>query len=1005
MSAPQTMEELRLRTGIEELDALLGGGIRIPEKTSGVVAVVSGEAGAGKTTLVTQLLASFLAGSDKGVPRPTLGAYWSIDHPAKPQVAEGLRRYELASSDFAVQNISGTNDALRLPKSGKNLLVVRDRPVYPRTAGKLVPGQVSDVERLISFTRDRYDAIRKSFKFVVFVLDSLSSFGDISREDLQALIYPSRESTDTRFLTILVDESAPQDRQRAAPEYFLADIVIRLGTGFMRSRQYRERFIEIEKMRYQYHVRGRHQIGIRDGRGIVIYPSLAGRLGQSLARGDEQRQSERAGTQLSTGIPELDEILGGEGLPEGSATLLSGPPSTRKTPISLHFLATTLGRQAAGQKRTLKPDTGLLILLRHRPNSLIHFIQQYKALQPLEASFDACTRVLDQIRQVQRDLKTTDGTSARHKLQRQSETLHRQLARDAQVQHRSLPSLFDTPSVLLGRISQWVEGTGCRRLVVDDLTPLLHSFPLAREQADTFLSVLLAYLRSRRVTSLFIQVLPDHPKQAEEPSAAVASHFDNLIWFSWKELLGVEKLAMQVRASIGGRHNRGLWEVTRSNGALKLRPSFEGFTKLQQPVPEPVDISLKFYSETSLQRAYHDHQVQVIRGTFGEERVRSDPFEPSSAADVYRSFLLKPSAPTPVAAVTMVDEYWVCELAKRGSLLDLSKMARKRLERTGVRGEFVKAAEHKARHNGAMYALPYFVNMGLFCWRKDLLATAGIRRPPATWYEVLEMADRVLGAHPQEKLVKFDFDRRAQESYSAMLLELLFNSRTDAREKIVGAVRAGRQIVLGKDVRLADRRGTAFVDALFVMRRLISPESLAEPGPCSPNAIFSRHWFTTLAELLDQHRELMGKIEAGPLPAAKRGVGGGRSLAGEWYLAIPAGAACPEIAWHVLDDLSAPEMDVERFRHGVGLPAQVRSYRLLSRKSSAHCCTEPQQLRRLHERSLTRLAIAHYREICDYLASRFQEILSRPRIESPKAETAWLFDFLKDVDQALEGVD
>jgi hypothetical protein len=89
-----------------------------------------------------------------------------------------------------------------------------------------------------------------------------------------------------------------------------------------------------------------------------------------------------------------------------------------------------------------------------------------------------------------------------------------------------------------------------------------------------------------------------------------------------------------------------------------------------------------------------------------------------------------------------------------------------------------------------------------------------------------------------------------------------------------------------------------------------------ERGP-----VLWRHWYNTLSEMMwDLRAEERSRISVGPLP-------GGKSSAGEWYLAVPAYSAAPEFAWKLIQMIASPDRELQRIYHGVGLPTRASYYR------------------------------------------------------------------------------
>jgi circadian clock protein KaiC len=90
------------------------------------------------------------------------------------------------------------------------------------------------------------------------------------------------------------------------------------------------RSIVVRKQRGGPHLRGRHQFRITTN-GIEVYPRLEAELSR------EPAASESIG-RVSTGVAGLDQMTKG-GYPSGSATILFGPSGSGKTTFGLQFLA------------------------------------------------------------------------------------------------------------------------------------------------------------------------------------------------------------------------------------------------------------------------------------------------------------------------------------------------------------------------------------------------------------------------------------------------------------------------------------------------------------------------------------------------------------------------------------------------------------------------------------------------------------------------------------------
>ncbi|HVO55066.1 MAG TPA: ABC transporter substrate-binding protein [Solirubrobacterales bacterium] len=89
------------------------------------------------------------------------------------------------------------------------------------------------------------------------------------------------------------------------------------------------------------------------------------------------------------------------------------------------------------------------------------------------------------------------------------------------------------------------------------------------------------------------------------------------------------------------------------------------------------------------------------------------------------------------------DVSWPAQFGSNGWLADVSA-AFTPAERKAYFPAFVQANEWE----GKLYGFPFFTDVGLLYYRKDLLAKAGFTKPPETWDELKEMAKTVMAEDP-----------------------------------------------------------------------------------------------------------------------------------------------------------------------------------------------------------------------------------------------------------------
>jgi circadian clock protein KaiC len=275
----------RLPSGVPGLDATLRGGF-----LRGGIFIIQGSPGAGKTILGNQICFRHVAAGGRALYATLLaenharmllhiGQLGFFEEEVIPDRLYYISAFPVLEDD----GLEGVLDLLR-------------REVQARTSGVLVIDGWSAIEETAASNRE--------FKRFIHALQA------------QALIADC-----TVFLLTGV--------KPISTEHTLVDGVIELQTRLYGRRA--ERTLEVHKLRGTGYVRGTHSYRITDN-GIIVYPRTEALLAQPSV------MDRATGPAVSTGIPQLDRIMGG-GFPHHSTALLVGPPGIGKTTIGLHFLS------------------------------------------------------------------------------------------------------------------------------------------------------------------------------------------------------------------------------------------------------------------------------------------------------------------------------------------------------------------------------------------------------------------------------------------------------------------------------------------------------------------------------------------------------------------------------------------------------------------------------------------------------------------------------------------
>ncbi len=284
-----------IATGVPGLDAVLGGGL--PEYSFNLIA---GSPGSGKTTLTQQIVFA-----NATVERPAL--YFTVL--GEPTLK--MLRYQQEFGFFDSKRVGSAVQYLNLSEEAleQDLSVVLDRIVTEVARAK--PGIiVVDSFRPIG-TRGSDTAPADSMTLDRFV-------------QRLALHLTTWEVT-----SFLLGEYS--EREQRNPVFTVADGVLLLSQVTDRNSVVRK--LQVVKVRGRSSMPGLHTFRMTDN-GVEIFPRIP-----------EQQFQRRPQLlrRLHTGVPGLDEIMGG-GIPSGDALILAGPAGSGKTTFATQFVAEGLRR-------------------------------------------------------------------------------------------------------------------------------------------------------------------------------------------------------------------------------------------------------------------------------------------------------------------------------------------------------------------------------------------------------------------------------------------------------------------------------------------------------------------------------------------------------------------------------------------------------------------------------------------------------------------------------------
>ena len=288
-----TEQRAKLSTGLVGLDEVLHGGL-IPHRTY----LIRGEAGTGKTILGLHYL---IAGVNKGE-----NCLFITFSEAEEQLRQNAKSLNLDT---------GGIDFLDLSPSSEKFTAEETYDVFH-------PSEVEQ-EPIMDAIREEVSATEPSRVFIdaITILRHLTSDQYQFRQQILSLSQFFADQGATILFTSEKSSKNPDEDLQ-----FMADGIIQLG------RSDRRRTLKVSKFRGSDFRQGNHSLKIK-GEGLSVYPQL-------ISNKDEK---EYKGGKLSSGVPEVDEMLHG-GLEIGTVTLFTGPSGVGKTSLALQFAKEAAGR-------------------------------------------------------------------------------------------------------------------------------------------------------------------------------------------------------------------------------------------------------------------------------------------------------------------------------------------------------------------------------------------------------------------------------------------------------------------------------------------------------------------------------------------------------------------------------------------------------------------------------------------------------------------------------------
>lgn len=479
----------KLPSGVRGLDDILGGGI--PEFSFNVIAALPG---CGKTTLAHQIV---FANATRE--RPAL--YFTVlgEPPLK------MLRYQQQFSFFDESKLGHTVRFINL----SDVVVQQD-----------LSAVLAEITRQVTLSNPGMvvvDSFRTLMRRTV-------SGGD--EMEMQAFIQGLTQFlTSWEATTFLVGEYA-EEEMRGDPLFNIADGLFWLSQVPQRNSVARK--LQIIKLRGQESVPGLHTIRISE-KGLQAFSRTMGFVENKVSLAKSKR--------LSTGIPELDAMLGG-GIIEGDSCLIAGPSGTGKSALATHFIAEGLRNQ----------ENAIIAIFEERP----------QGYTDRAAAFGL-------------DLQSPQENG----------TLEILYLRPLDL------SVDETMQEILDAVARG----GAKRLVIDSLVGFEMALaPSFREDFRESLYRMIVALTGVGVTIVSTVEVEDTFTAMNFSNYAISFLTDDIIRMRYVEIEGQLRKVMLVIKMRGGNHSKDIREYDITDKGIEITgPRQTDYTRLTTGLPEPCD--------------------------------------------------------------------------------------------------------------------------------------------------------------------------------------------------------------------------------------------------------------------------------------------------------------------------------------------------------------------------------------------------------------------------------
>jgi len=305
--------------------------------------------------------------------------------------------------------------------------------------------------------------------------------------------------------------------------------------------------------------------------------------------------------------------------------------------------------------------------------------------------------------------------------------------------------------------------------------------------------------------------------------------------------------------------------------------------------------------------------------------------------------------------VLQLDVIWTPEFAAAGWILPLDRF------QPDTAAFFASTIEAN-RWQDSLYALPWFIDVGMLYWRTDLM-----RSPPQTYDDLVRIAQQARRTGKTRYGYVWQGGR-----YEGLVVNFVEHLAAHG-----GRILDGGRVVLDSEPALRalqEMLDDIYQEQVVPTAVLTWHEEETRFAFQNGEAAFMRNWPYPVPLLEDTAQSrVAGKFAVAPLPAAKGGSHAG--AIGGAQLAINRRTEHPEAAWAVIDYLTRPEQMLERARVVGQFPTRREVYDEPALARSL--AIPPATVRQVVEQAVPRPVTPVYTQLSEILQIQLHRALTR----------------------------